>query len=309
MLRDDWMFATIETIRAAVETDVLKQPGKIAKLPNALGGDRGQWPSLAAAAEHKDGFFEILWSKAHFLMLPKPIVTFMKYSDRVSISEQAPDRPQAKGETHCGRLPDPQGNMILGASMRIPGAGKSLARVGYRLGGADTEPLDPFDPDECAILGTIYHEMTHAWLCLREFSDSDIQKLHEAGGIAYKHSVGTNETPFDQDIAFTEAAGEYVEDRILRWCTALYGMAKVLQDPKTFRWKLTSHPTIAEEYDRPLGMFGIVGGEEIASPKLSDAACQPLRAAIDKKLLDGLPLTQRFDDTPLAVLRDAVLGH
>jgi hypothetical protein len=44
--------------------------------------------------------------------------------------------------------------------------------------------------------------------------------------------------------------------------------------------------------------------EKIASPELS----KPLRDLIDKKILDGRPLTKDFADTPLAGLRDALLA-
>jgi hypothetical protein len=43
----------------------------------------------------------------------------------------------------------------------------------------------------------------------------------------------------------------------------------------------------------------------IESPDLSPA----LRDAIDKKVLDGLPLTQPFDQTPLAGLSNALAGN
>jgi hypothetical protein len=43
--------------------------------------------------------------------------------------------------------------------------------------------------------------------------------------------------------------------------------------------------------------------EQIASPELS----KPLRDLIDKKILDGRPLTKDFADTPLAGLRNTLL--
>ena len=66
---------------------------------------------------------------------------------------------------------------------------------------------------------------------------------------------------------------------------------------------------IAEDYDEPGLLDVIVGGEVLSSPKLSHPACQPLRAAIDRKILDRRPLTQqRFMDVPqLAGLRQAAL--
>ena len=58
-----WL-VSIETIREAVETDVFKQPGKVAKLPNALGGDPKRSDELrdliqgSALAVNKNAFFE-----------------------------------------------------------------------------------------------------------------------------------------------------------------------------------------------------------------------------------------------------------
>jgi hypothetical protein len=51
-------------------------------------------------------------------------------------------------------------------------------------------------------------------------------------------------------------------------------------------------------------VYGTVKHVDIKSPELSDA----LRDALNKKVLDGLPLTKPFDQTPLAGLRDA-LAH
>ena len=292
-----WL-VSIETIREAVETDVFKQPGKVAKLPNALGGDPKRSDELrdliqgSALAVNKNAFFELLWSKAHFLMLPKPIVTFMKYSSRVFVSEVPPER--AGATANCKRSTDQEGKVSTEVTMHIPGASDSLARVGYCLGRA-CETDDPYET-----LATIYHEMTHAWLCLQEFSDDAIKQLYKDGGRAYAGSKGERETQFDKDIAFSEAAAAYVEDRVSRWCTALWGLAGARQDPKEVRkWKL---PKIEKEYDATRLDYGVVEKEKITSPRLSPE----LRAAIDEKILEGRPLTKPFADTPLVGLRDAL---
>jgi hypothetical protein len=295
MARDHW-FVSIEAVREALETNVFAQPGEVTGLPAALGGNAARWSSLAAAAKRKDGFFELLWTKAHFLVLPKPIVTFMKDSGRVSISED-PTRRSATAETICTTVAD-QGTT---SSMHVPGASDALARAGHGLGGAATESLDPFDPEECAVLGTVYHEMTHAWLCLQEYADADLQKLYRDNVGTYEGAAGARGSTFAKEIAFSEAAAAYVEDRVVRWCTALYGLAQVLADPHVLRWKLR---TIPEEYDRPRSMYGVVDREAITSPTLPAA----LRAAIDRKILDGLPLTMPFADTPLADVREAALA-
>jgi hypothetical protein len=184
--------------------------------------------------------------------------------------------------------------------MHMPGASDALARAGHGLGGASTEGLDPFDPEECAVLGTVYHEMTHAWLCLQEHADADLQKLYRDNVGFYEGAGGARGSTFAKEVAFSEAAGAYVEDRIGRWCTALYGLAQVLRDPTVLRWKLQ---TIPEEYNRPRSMYGVVESEPITSPPLPPA----LRAALDRKILDGLPLAKPFADTPLAGVLDTLL--
>ena len=299
-------FISIETIRDAFETDVFEQPGKVAKLPDALGGDPKGSDALRAEVKDKDNpvilnknaFFELLWAKAHFLMLPKPIVGFMKDNGRVFISEEAPTRPGAKADTHCNQYSGQAGKW---AQMHIPGASDALARAGSCLGpGCDSE--DPYETRAYEILARIYHEMTHAWLCLQEFSDEAIKKLYNDGGRAYTGSTGIRGTQFNKDTAFTEAAGDYVEDRVLRWCTALWALAQASQDPKeVLRWKL---PDIEKKYDAPKSRYGIVGGEEIDSPALSD----DLRASINREILDGRPLTKPFRETPLARVRETLWG-
>jgi len=295
MGRDYW-FMSIGAVREAVETDVFAQPGAVAALPNGLGGDPKRWDALAAAAKRKDAFFELLWTKAHFLMLPKPIVTFMKDSGRVSISED-PTRRSTTADTICARLSEQQGTT---SSIHFPGASDALARAGHGLGGAATEDLEPFDPEECAVLGTVYHEMTHAWLCLEEYADAELQKLYRDNVGTYEGAAGERGSTFDKEIAFSEAAAAYVEDRIVRWCTALYGLAQVLRDPRVLQWRLT---TIPQEYNQARTMYGVVDREQITSPTLPPV----LRTAIDKKILDGLPLTKPFAETPLSELRAAAL--
>ena len=90
--------------------------------------------------------------------------------------------------------------MSTEVTMHIPGASDSLARVGYCLGRA-CETDDPYET-----LATFYDQMTHAWLCLQEFSDDAIKQLYKDGGRAYAGSKGERETQFDKDIAFSEAA-------------------------------------------------------------------------------------------------------
>lgn len=63
---------------------------------------------------------------------------------------------------------------------------------------------------------------------------------------------------------------------------------------------------LREEYDRSWGrqVHGTVDSAPLLAPSLPPA----LRAALDAQVLDGLPLTRSFDETPLRALYDAVLA-
>ena len=276
---------------------VFEQPGKVSRLPNALGGDPTQWTMLAAPAKSKEGLFTLLRAKAHFLMLPKPIVVMMKEDWRVEFDE-VPSAGKAGTSENTGPR---------GAWMHIPGASDGVASVGYGLGRVPVPPPAPYD-----ILDTLYHEMTHALLWLQEFYDAEIQKLYTDGLAAYAGARGVSGTAFDARKAFTEAASYYVGDRITRWCNALHDLDVVRRTPPADPDELQSKlQEIVDTYDT-FGTYAygrvVVGPtteEQIASPELS----KPLRDSIDKKILDGRPLTKDFADTPLAGLRDALLAQ
>jgi hypothetical protein len=300
---NDW-FISIETIREAFETNVFRTPGTIAKLPNALGGDPKRSDALRRTlvlgpylVVNKDAFFELLWSKAHFLMLPKPIVTFLRDSSRVSVTEALPERATAEDKwyTTCTPSTDPSGKMAI---LQVPGVSDALSKVGCCLG-RECETEDPYDA-----LATLYHEMTHAWLCLQEFSDADIQNLYNDGSHAYEGSSGANGTTFDSHVAFSEAAAAYVEERISRWCKALWDVSWVLQLPNVRQWKVSE---IVTDYNADLWKHGKVAGERITSPP---ELPQELRDAIDRKILDGLSLTNPlFNDTLLARVLNPLLPN
>jgi hypothetical protein len=302
MVPDNWFWLIgIESILNAVKTDVFEQPGKVAKLADSLGGDSKWWMPLSAAAMSKPGFFELLAVKAHFFMLPEPIVVFLKESSQLSITDALPEGADPTQDKWYTTSPPPTDQSATRAIMHIPGARDSFARVGCCLG-RDCEADDPYDD-----LSIIYHEMTHAWLFLQEFSDAGIKQIYNRGAAAYQGSSGERGTPFNPHVAFSEAAGAYVQERISRWCTALWSLSEVLQNPVQV-WRFTVPPTIVAKYDAPLVKPGTVKGEKITSPPMLPAN---LRDAIDAKILDGLPLTaKKFSDIPHFVgLRDAALGH
>jgi hypothetical protein len=302
---DGWARATWEAVEEMVRAleagtrfTVFEQPGKVARLPDALGGDPTRWFLLAAPAKSKEGFFDLLHAKAHFLMLPKPIVRVLKETWRAELDE---DVVAAKGATGEHDIP------TRGAFMHIPGGSDGLAAVGYDLARVTVTAPVPYD-----ILDTIYHEMTHAWLWLAEFDDAELQKLAADGPVAYASSRGVAGTAFTPWTAFTEAAGAYVGDRVRRWCTALRDLDLLMRSPPAdLDERRAKVQLISDRYDTfGTYVYGAVPTtrtteEKIASPELS----KPLRDAIDKKFLDGRPLTKDFAETPLAGLRDALLAQ
>jgi hypothetical protein len=283
----------MDTIRGALETDgkitCLDQPGKVAPLPAALGGDPYSWPALTAAAKRKESMLALLAAKAHFLMLPKRIIEFVGKSSNVLYSEANP-APGAAADTV------PVDGSSSTVEMRIPGASWGLPLAGQYLGRKPLAELGGY-----AIVCSIYHEMTHATLELSD--DPDIQKLFADGLIAYRDAVDAKGGGFVPHQAFSEAAAYYVSDRIGQWCTAISVLdTLMLAPPDDLLLDLTA---LVEAYDEYVPVYGVVHRVKIDKPELS----LNLRHVIDEKILDGLPLTKPFDKTPLADLRASLLSH
>jgi hypothetical protein len=223
----------------------------------------------------------------------------------VSISENL-RREGATADAVCSTLWDKDGNVTsIAVEMQLPGGTAALPEVGRGLGGA-------FDDREYKVLDVSYHEMTHAWLYLHDFADSDIKALYAQGVAAYEKAKDVNDRELDLPReAFLEAAAYYVQDRVLRWCEALSGLAELLRDRPPMDALQENLARIVRDYDAPLSkeQYGRIGGVAIKSPSLSDDELRPLRDAIDKKILDGRPLTKKqLNETPLAGLRDALWG-
>jgi hypothetical protein len=305
----------IDAIVGALETDtqntVFEQPGKIAQLHGALGGQKDVWELLAVPARFKAGFFDLLERKAHFLMLPRRIVKFLNESSSLLFSESV--SPHGARADTFKNVDKEKGTFTV--EMHITGASQNLVVAGYDLG---REPFDAGYP----ILDAIYHEMTHALLYLQESADAGIQKLYTDGVGAYGDAegvMGTKFTPpnFSKDVAFSEAAAYYVGDKILRWCLTLARLnLLVLAKEKMSRdlreRNLNEIAALYDDYVRAYGTVltgqagGVVTTEKIAKPELSPA----LRELINEKILDGLPLTKPFDAAaPLADLRTALLSQ
>jgi hypothetical protein len=292
-------FTMVDDILGAIEAGahltVFDDPGPsgLAKLPDPLGGDKSQQPSLqAAAAASKKAFFKLLDEKALFLMLPRLIIAALKNSVRVKLSEEPPSDPKAAADTI--KLDNPRQ-----AQIHFPGATAGLAKVAADLGRLTLDKGFPEDEpsDLYGMVGTIYHELTHAWLWLYQFYDNDFQTLWSNGVVAYLDAKGEDGSDLDPESAFSEAAAYYVDDRIVRWCTAIFRLDLLTRvppvPPDTIASTLAS---IVADYNKDTQVYGVVNHVKIASPALSPE----LRAALNDRILDGLPLTKSFNDTPLA---------
>jgi hypothetical protein len=281
-------------------------PDRVMQLPKALGGDPTTWATLTSAvSSERDAWLDLLWAKAHFLMLPKPIIEFMKSApwQRVSVNDQT-----VAGAAADATL-DKYGT-FRSTTMHLPGSYAYLPRLGYELARTTTAVSVGYD-----LIGRIYHEMTHAWLWLEELADADLQKLYVDGLAAYAHATDASGTVLDLELAFSEAAAYYVEDRIIRWCTALSELDRLRREAVTPVAAPPNQPSLRDRvdaivaaYDKPRSLYGVVFQDGSMHTITSPAITPTLRAAIDKKLLDGRPLTKPFADTPLANLAIALAG-
>jgi hypothetical protein len=309
MLSSDWFFP-ISKLRDAFEngyrgTFLAGPVGTVTTLPANLGGDSKWWPALKASIGVSNAaFFELLHAKAHFLMLPKTIVTALKENEKARLTEDVP--PDDVGaDTVFTSSP-------RSAWMRIPTASDTVVKAANGLDRNNVLNLGRYD-----ILARIYHEMTHAWLWLHADYDNEFQTLWSDGVVAYLHAKGVDGTDLGNqaDMAFSEAAAYYVRGRIYRWCAAIDDLAaltanKSSQSKEEMKSQVQEIITRYDEYTAPTPQVAINRGGvtvlvAIESPDLSPA----LRDAIDKKVLDGLPLTQPFDQTPLAGLSNALAGN
>jgi hypothetical protein len=303
----------MDTILGAFETDkrrtVFEQPGKIAQLYGELGGEQRVWDLLAVPARFKEGFFDLLLRKAHFLMLPKGIVKFMRDSSSLRFSETVSAHGSRAATT---KQDEDKEKGTFSVEMRISGASQNLVVVGYDLG---RKPFQAGYP----ILDTIYHEMTHALVYLQKSADAGIQKIYADGVREYKAAEGVMNTKFTpprfaEDVAFSEAAAYYVGDKILRWCLALAEVNLLVLTPSLSRAALEFNLNkIAERYNAYVPEYGTVLLSEVAGVYEFEKIAKPelsanLRDAINKNILDGLPLTMPFDATPLGDLGKALLA-
>jgi hypothetical protein len=287
------------TLEASVMVTVFGGPGPVARLPDALGGDPTQWTTLMDNAfRGTNPKLALLHAKARFLMLPTTIVDFMRQDSpgllRVQIREDVSLDAQGGGIQH--EYPRRWAEILL------PGLSEYLAKVGYDLGRVPV--MTPVGYD---MLGVCYHELTHALLWLQEYADADVQKLYNDGITAYLSAkAGDVDLSGDPAKAFSEAAGSYVEDRIGRWCKALKELDVLTRippaDPTEVPAKLQKIELDYNQYNDVERAYGSVNDVAITSPTLSFE----LRDALDREVLEGLPLTKAFKDTPLVEIRNSL---
>jgi hypothetical protein len=115
-------------------------------------------------------------------------------------------------------------------------------------------------------------------------------------------------------MAFGEAAAYYVRTRIFRWCNAIDDLASLIatrsrQSQDEVNSQVQTTITNYNTSTAPTPQVAIIKDGAtvlvaLGSPDLSPA----LQAAIDRIVLDGLPLTQPFEQTPLLGLSNTLLS-
>jgi hypothetical protein len=298
-LKKYWPIALDEIadyFRAGWDVTVFSEgPGHIARMPAALGGDQSTWQKLIKFAAYKAGLVRILIAKANYLLLPHSLLVYVKNS-QIGISGFVLDTGDAAGLTHA--IPGIDRALLI----QLPrGTDESVVKVFTDLGRPDRPGTLGYTP----MLGTAYHEMTHAWMIDSRGKDSAMNSLFDDGLKTFAGATGDMGTTLDPERAFLEAAASYVEARVLAWCTALYrlNVARYARDetggdPEAFRQKLLDYNAeTVTNYNAALDVqkYGRVKGEEIASPSLPAT----LRSKLDAKLLDNRPLVSRFEETQL----------
>jgi hypothetical protein len=273
----------------------------VSPLPDELGGNPAVLPALTViAAGNRDCFLELLRMKAHFLLLPTDIIKTLKDSGSVYLSEKLP--PGAPANAQAQTSSDSSAGTV---QMFVPGASTGLAQAGYALG----RNVGGLPDNDFEIVASIYHEMAHALFSLvvmEKVDDPVLRQLITDGTVAYKDAIVTADASVNPYSAFKEAVGYYVDNKIKRWLVALSDLDILL------RQKLPDHDLrdgrlqdIITDYGKDGDVIAVVDNIIVMSPPLSSA----LRAVIDDQILEGLTLTSVFDHTPLASLRDKILGN
>lgn len=267
-------------------------PGTVAPLPDALGGDPLELPRLTGGASTAKGFLALLRAKAHFLLLPERVV------DDVSAAGLRFDFSgwflTEEAETRY------VGNTVVAVRL-ASGTPAYLAGLGASIGRGSSV-------SSTSALDTIYHELCHAWMVEIVAAFDAWQRRARDGEAHYASARVRGGGAISARAAYLEAAGSYVGQRVAAWYQALELLSGLLTVGGTAPAdrRTTVARQLREEYDRSWGrqVYGTVNSAPLLAPSLPPE----LRAALDAQVLDGLPLTRSFDETPLRALYDAVLA-
>ena len=283
----------LQSLEDAADLTVLGAgPATLSALPDALGGDPAQQADLTAGASSPVGFLDLLRGKAHYLMLPASVVADLRDAD---VAVQFSDIQQA---SPADSQDTPADLVTVQLGTAVPAY---LAALGAALG------RQPVPPDSVP-LGAIYQQAALAWLGAVAPVRPDWPGILSAGTDAYSDTQVTGGATADPQQACLAAAGAYVAARTAAWYDALHALSNAITAQDTIDHdQLTSLLESARShYEAVAGqqVFGAVDGSTIESPDLPD----DLRQALDTHMLEGLPLTRSFDETPLRPLSDAILA-
>jgi len=267
-------------------------PMGLARLPDALGGDPAQQNAVAARASTGRGFLEILRAKAHFFVLPERLIDDVRGASV----------PVVFSDVFLGGSASTRyvGNTTLGVQLNS-GTPSFIASWGAEIGRVST--VADFAP-----LGTIYHELCHAWMIDVVADDPYWQDLDTRSVEHYRNAVTAGGLAVDPRRAYREAAGGYVEARVLGWYELLqaFSNARLLQGtiPDTALADLLTGARVKYDSIADQQVFGSVDESRIVEPGLPE----PLRQGLDAYVLSSLPLTRRFEQTPLRTVDESVFG-
>jgi hypothetical protein len=276
-----------EYFRAGWNVNVFSEgPGRIAPMPAALGGDASTWPKLVQYAGYKAGLVRIVLAKARYALLPYTSLLYVKNS-HIQITGFIFGSSTAEGLTRG----------VPGAVLvQLPGGtDEAVVKVFSDLGRRDQVGTRIYQTG----LGTVYHEMTHAWIIDSRNEDNEMKSLFDDGVKAFSGATGSTGAKLDPETAFMEAAASYVEKRVLAWSTALDRLNVVRSMAGASNPEALEN-YIAETVDgynaaHDVQNYGRVGLDEIVNPPLPAT----LRTRFDAKLLDNQPLVGRFEETAL----------
>jgi hypothetical protein len=303
--QDDDFFRAIDEIAVVLANafDVTifgKGPGTMAPLPKAL-GDSQSIASVSKAVHYKEGFFAILEAKARFLKLPIILPrVFLRSS--VPVTWAVPIEGAAGQVTFSNYAPT---GVYFKTSIE-----QQLPQLGTNLG-RSVPPLTKMADD----IGTIYHELVHFWIGNGQLEETWLNLLND-GRQAMAGAITLEGTDVDAATAFTESAAYQVDRRISSWLTALDELNKLLNplsvDDGAEAFSVGILGDIAAAYDKTIDTPGPVWIHVQAStkPNKFEQLAMPLplsiQRRIDEVLLEDLPLSKHFADTPLSAIAGAV---